>query len=169
MRTFGRTIMLVSLLFVIGASDGQGPKKIAVLDDCATDPGWTPSGGCALADGEVTFAEFNAEGSFGHPAWRFEPSYVKFASENANHIDVANTGGRRHTFTRVAAFGGGFLVPFNGGRPTATECMGGFANPGVAASDMPPGAERRIEGLDPGIHRFQCCIHPWMKTEVRVK
>jgi hypothetical protein len=33
---------------------------------------------------------------------------------------------------------------------------------------LPPGEKERISGLAPGLHKFQCCIHPWMHAAVRV-
>jgi hypothetical protein len=33
---------------------------------------------------------------------------------------------------------------------------------------MPPGASKDLKGLDVGLHRFQCCLHPWMRTTIRV-
>jgi hypothetical protein len=60
--------------------------------------------------GEVTFAEFGAllfspliATVVGHPAWRFEPSYVELRSGHT--LRVTNNGGENHTFTEVAAFG----------------------------------------------------------------
>jgi hypothetical protein len=34
---------------------------------------------------------------------------------------------------------------------------------------LPPGATIRVEGLAQGLHKFQCCIHPWMRATVRVQ
>src|SRR2546421_713140 len=36
--------------------------------------------------------------NIGHPAWRIDPSYVKF--EGVGAVLVTNSGGRGHTFTR---------------------------------------------------------------------
>jgi len=30
------------------------------------------------------------------------------------------------------------------------------------------GGSQKLTGLDPGLHIFQCCIHPWMRGAVRV-
>ena len=38
--------------------------------------------------------------------------------------------------------------------------------PGVV--DIPGGGSSEIEGLSAGDHRFQCCIHPWMRTQIAV-
>jgi hypothetical protein len=34
---------------------------------------------------------------------------------------------------------------------------------------MPPGARLTVAGLHPGIHRFECLIHPWMRSVVEVR
>jgi hypothetical protein len=66
---------------------------------------WAPTGGCLLKDGDVTFAEFTdlldsvlSPTVVGHPAWRFEPSFVSI-EEPHQTVRVANHGGRGHTFT----------------------------------------------------------------------
>ena len=33
----------------------------------------------------------------------------------------------------------------------------------------PGGVYKEEEPLEPGEQRFQCCIHPWMRTTVTVK
>ena len=155
-------------------SDGSGGRRfIAILDDC--DPrdvdGWRPTGGCALKRGNVTFAEFAREldsplaaAVIGHQAWRNEPSYL--VVERGKTIRVRNDGGRVHTFTRVAAFGGGRVPPpagaaLNEGLVTAPECPGSV--------DILPGGSARLSNLPSGDHRFQCCIHPWMRALITVQ
>lgn len=144
-------------------------RDIAIRDDCdPRDPGWAPTGGCLLRRGDVTFAEFNAEMNsplaaavVGHQAWRNDPSYVEIKADKT--IRVRNRGGRVHTFTEVAMFGGG-KVPspaLNKGLVTAPECPGSM--------DIPPGGSIQVSGLAVGNHRFQCCIHPWMRALIKVK
>jgi plastocyanin len=149
--------------------DDHGPAKIAIRDDCdPTDPAWTPTGGCLLRRGNVRFAEFNAELSsllstavVGHQAWRNDPSYL--VADAGHTVHVRNEGGRVHTFTEVAQFGGG-RVPnpgLNKGLVTAPECL--------TSTDIRPGASVELTELLPGNHRFQCCIHPWMRGIVKVR
>lgn len=146
---------------------GNGPKRyIAVLDDCdPNDPAWAPTGGCSLKGGAVTNAEFGAFlGSplslsvVGHPAWRNEPSYIKI--EAGQSVHVTNEGGRTHTFTEVANFGGGRVPPLAMGLLPAPEC--------ATATDLRAGADIDIEGLAAGNHKFQCCIHSWMRAAIKV-
>jgi plastocyanin len=151
------------------SSGDDSSHRIAIRDDCdPSDPSWNAVGGCALPRGDVTFAEFNAELSsplstavVGHQAWRNDPSYLKVRAGAT--IQVRNAGGRQHTFTEVANFGGG-KVPnpaLNKGLITAPECPG--------SKDIPPGGSATVMGLSVGNHRFQCCIHPWMRALINVK
>jgi plastocyanin len=151
-------------------NDGSGNKTIAMRDDC--DPrdqaAWAPTGGCLLRRGDVTFAEFNAENNsplaaavVGHMAWRMDPTYLKLRTGKT--VRIRNAGGRAHTFTEVAMFGGG-KVPspdLNKGLVTAPECPG--------STNIAPGGRTEVSGLTVGNHRFQCCIHPWMRTIIKVK
>jgi plastocyanin len=151
------------------AADGNN-RKIAIRDDCdPRDPGWAPTGGCALEKGDVPFAEFGLElqsplaptSVIGHQAWRNDPPYLKIRAGES--VRVRNGGGRIHTFTEVADFGGG-RVPnplLNKGLVTAPECP--------TSTDIPPGTGVTLRNLKEGNHRFQCCIHPWMRAIVKVK
>jgi hypothetical protein len=152
------------------SGNGNG-NNVALLDKCdPADAAWDPSGGCLLKpkDGDVTFAEFNAflftplsppGDLIGHPAWRIQPSYLSTAEKR---IRVQNNGGRTHTFTEVANYGGGFLPPLNGDLAPAQECL---ASPPTLA----PGASIQLSNLSPGLHKFQCCIHPWMRATFRIQ
>jgi hypothetical protein len=146
----------------------SGRSHIAIRDDCdPRDPAWIPTGGCLLRRGDVTLAEFNEEASsplavsvVGHQAWRNDPSYLEITTRG--RVRVRNEGGRVHTFTEVAEFGGG-KVPsplLNQGLTPAPEC--------AASVDIAPGRTMEISRLDARNHRFQCCIHPWMRALVKV-
>ena len=152
-----------------GRGEGDGGREILILDDCdPRDPAWGPTGGCLLRDGRVTNAEFNALlrsslslSTVGHPAWRNQPSYLDI--ESGKTVKVTNAGGRLHTLTKVAEFGGGRVPPLNVGLTPAPECL---ITP--STTDVAPGETMRIHGLAVGIHRFQCCIHPWMRELIAV-
>lgn len=155
-------------------SDGGGRNhRIAMVDDCdPADAAWAPVGGCVQKRGSVTLAEFNAELSstlaptsvIGHASWRNDPSYDLI--RQGQSIVVRNIGGRPHTFTKVAQFGAG-RVPnpaLNKGLLPAPECANAADSPNVA-----PGDRVVVSGLAVGSHRFQCCLHPWMRAVVEVK
>ena len=145
-------------------------RYVAIRDACdPDDPAWVPTGGCVLRDGDVTEEEFTlllattltptgAPVLMGHPAWRNEPSYLSV--ESGQVVRVRNEGGRNHTFTRVAQFGGGRVPPLNIGVTPAPECF--------SAATLAPGAEVRLEDIPLGLNRYMCCIHPWMRAAIRV-
>jgi plastocyanin len=147
--------------------DDHGAAKIAMRDDCdPTDAGWAPTGGCLLRRGNVRLAEFNAElvsplitSTVGHMAWRNDPTYLVLQAGRT--VRVTNEGGRAHTFTEVAKFGGGRVPPLNVGMIPAPEC--------ATAVNIAPGASAQVSGLAVGNHHFQCCIHPWMRELIKVK
>ena len=155
-------------------SDQRGNQEVALRDDCdPTDPGWTPTGGCNLPEGAVNLTEFNslrlsplAPSLVGHPAWRFDPTYLTLAE--GKRLKITNEGGRTHTFTEVANFGGGRVPPLNASQPgtapltPAPECVA------AGVIDIPGGGTGEVERLTSGDHKFQCCIHPWMRTLVKV-
>ena len=157
--------------------DNQGNRTIEMIDDCdPADPAWGPTGGCLQKDGDVTVLEFNRflrsplydnippaamePGFFlvGHPSWRNEPSHIVI--EAGKKIKVRNVGGRPHTFTPVAQFGGGTVPPLNVGTQLAPECPLAVRIEAGDRTTMTAGGE--------GIQRFQCCFHPWMRATVRV-
>jgi hypothetical protein len=77
-------------------------------------------------------------------------------------VTVNNLGGRLHTFTPVAVYGGGRVPPLNIGLTAAPECTS-------TAHDVAPGGRLEFNGLSAGNHRYQCCIHPWMRAMVKVE
>ena len=153
-----------------GRSDhGPGRAHIAMKDDCdPSDAAWNMVGGCTLRHGDVTLAEFAGENDsplaaavIGHQAWRNDPPYLKVTVGKT--IRVTNDGGRVHTFTKVANFGGG-IAPnpaLNEGLQTAPECPGSV--------NVLPGGSTNVSGLAVGNHRFMCCFHPWMRALIKVK
>jgi plastocyanin len=152
-----------------GDGEREGGRQILIIDDCdPRDPAWAPTGGCLLRRGRVTNAEFGmlltsplSLSTVGHPAWRNQPSYLDI--ESGKTVRVTNVGGRLHTLTEVAQFGGGRVPPLNVGLTPAPECL---IQP--STTDVAPGASMRISNLGVGIHRFQCCIHPWMRELIAV-
>jgi plastocyanin len=167
-----RTVDLDSALY----AQGNDPN-ILMLDNCdPSDADYDPVGGCPQGGprpqyrGDVSVAEFfdllfspRAPGGqvIGHPSWRNEPSYITVRSGQT--VRVSNRGGRVHTFTNVEDFGGGFVGDLNGALLPAPEC-----NP-ATVTFVEVGGTQQISGLDPGLQKFQCCIHPWMRAAIRVE
>ena len=144
------------------AGTTNGPRKIALLDDCLIGDPWP--GGCSLPGGTVSFAQFSAELPRGHAAWRNEPSYMKIKA--GKDVKIANDGGRTHTLTEVAAYGGGIVPNANWpGVTVAPECLNAATR---NASLLLPGQSMDLDDMEAGTHKYQCCFHPWMIAEIRV-
>ena len=149
--------------------DDNGANTIAIKDDCDPgDPTWADVGGCDRKRGNVSRAEFGGELSstlslsvIGHQAWRNDPTYL--VVRQGERVRVVNEGGRPHTFTEVAQFGGGKATnpALNKGLTTAQQCP--------LSLDLAAGDGITLTGLSAGVHRFQCCLHPWMRAVVKVK
>jgi len=102
------------------------------------------------------------------PGWDFEPDILKI--KEGTTLSVVDQGGEPHTFTEVAQFGGGFIAGLNApGEDMVPECAGGFSNVAVARTRILQGSHLEVADLSKGEHRFQCCIHPWMRVKVEVK
>jgi len=156
-------------------------RTISIRDDCdqATFDAAVGPGTC-VGDGDTTFQEFlDALADGGHPKWRFNNS-VTDADVAAN---AKNEGGEGHTFTPVASFGGGFIRDLNMGQDPAPECVtlvngqpipvtlpngiNIFVPSALAdATTVPAGGMSANATLKRGANRFQCCIHPWMRSTV---
>jgi len=98
-------------------------------------------------------------------AWNFAPRQVSLRTDQA--FLAQNRGGEVHTFTEVDEFGGGIVPLLNtlSGNPVpAAECLA------LGAGDfIPPGGVTTPDVETPGVHHYQCCIHPWMRTDVTVR
>jgi hypothetical protein len=164
------TFAVLSLTADSGAV--QGDKKIRLLDDCdpATFNAVLGDGAC-IGNGHTTFAEFieELEETQDAHAWRNQPSAMHLNAGRPTFIE--NRGGEVHTFTPVAAFGGGFVTELNGisGNPVpAPECLNFASMVFIPAGGTESGPTAGSSELPAGTHRFQCCIHPWMRTVIEV-
>jgi hypothetical protein len=115
----------------------------------------------------VLFPDFVSQLMQNHNArgWFNNPGLVLAAPHST--IDAVNTGGEVHTFTLVKKYGGGIVSLLNGlaGTPdVAPECasmpMSELLAPGQTDHEALPNT--------PGRYHYQCCIHPWMKTDVLI-
>jgi plastocyanin len=149
------------------------PAQIVALDECdpatfnaALGPDFCKNVALGFA---TTFADLFIEAAAGapDPAWDFEPDRVTI--KKGTPLIVVDQGGEPHTFTEVAKFGGGFIVPLNGGQAVVPECAAGFKDVAVARTRILQGSHLQVTGLSKGEHLFQCCIHPWMHVTVDVK
>src|SRR6266540_2602820 len=146
LATLAGIAALLVLTPAAGASAASTSRQVQALDDCdaATFNAVLGAGTC-VKDGTTTFSEFVAQllAQGRAPAWRFAPGHLRL--DAGGTLAAHNRGGEDHTFTEVADFGGGF-----------------------AATTVSPGDTVTTSPLSPGIHRFECLIHPWMQTTVTV-
>ena len=168
MQSMRIALALLAMSWTIVVSSAEA-EKVRMLDEC--DPPTFNAIGLGIIcdvnfDGRVTFPEFASllsPAAFGHPAWRFDEPFLEIRP--SQKVQVRNDGGEDHTFTEVAAFGGGRVDALNGplkltARP---ECAADVAPP------IRPGESVQIKGLREGVHLFECCIHPWMHAVIHVQ
>jgi len=168
LATVAGLVALLVLLPAAGASAASTTRQVQVLDDC--DPASFNAAigpGTCVKDGGTTFSEFIgqllAQGRA--PAWRFAPGQLKL--DPGGTLAAQNRSGEDHTFTEVANFGGGCIAVLNDllGLTPMPECAG-FPGGAFAATLVPPGGTVTTAPLPPGVHRYECLIHPWMRTTV---
>jgi plastocyanin len=114
---------------------------------------------------DVFINQLLKHGSVG--AWHFAPDPVRL--KEGDQFRATNQGGEAHTFTEVDEFGGGFVPELNAilGLTPTPECA-------ALAQTLPaglvfPGQSTVPEDEETGVHHYQCCIHPWMRTDVVVR
>lgn len=148
---------------------GTGARIVRIRDEC--DPASFNAAfndpNICIRSGSITFDHFIAELTQTRqaPQWRFDPGTVEL--DPARGLLAVNNGGEVHTFTRVAKFGGGIIPLLNtltGQTDVAPECTTLEADDFVA-----PGGTYTAELNTDALQHFQCCIHPWMRTDVRVE
>ncbi len=126
--------------------------------------------GACVGNGTTTIDEFFEELNpvdFGDDHWRFQVSGSSI--RRGESIRVINKGGEAHSFTEVAAFGGGCVEELNIplGLTPVPECGDPANFPGGLIA--PRGGTSRVSGLERGTHHFLCLIHPWMRADVVVR
>jgi plastocyanin len=161
--------LLVGLTAVAVASGNASTRNVQLLDACdpATFNAAVEPGTCTRPGGGVKFSDFIAQlETMGEaPAWRNSPGQLDLAAGGT--LQATNRGGEDHTFTEVAAYGGGCVPPLNLilGLTPVPEC----SIPGLFDSTLvEEGDTLEVSGLTAGTHRFECLIHPWMQTTVFV-
>jgi len=170
---------LTVLVTPIYAMTPAPPLAVGIMDQCdpATFNAAIGPGTCG-GNGVVTFQQFVAELNTLHfaPQWQFVPSQLHMTVGQS--FVATNRGGEVHSFTEVAAFGGGvipFLNQLSNRGATVPECSAAFSaflagtpnssflHPGQSFGDT--------EGANDLGHPvlYQCCIHPWMNETITVR
>jgi plastocyanin len=166
-------LLLAGVTFAVAQEDSPSLAQVVALDECepsSFNAKLGPDFCKNVALGAfTTFDNLFAEAAAGtpDPNWDFEPDTLRI--KRGTILSVVDQGGEPHTFTEVAHFGGGFVDGLNHGEATVPECIGGFSNLAVAKTRILQGSHIEITGLSKGEHRFECCIHPWMRVTVEVK
>jgi hypothetical protein len=174
----GVIVALGMCLFAVSnAFSDEEVHRVNIRDDC--DPASFNAAvgpGTCIRDGKTTFGDFIADLMDDHfvAAWRFDER--RFQIEGGRSLELKNRGGETHTFTRVANFGGGFVpVPaLNLISPTpAPECLAAATGPSATNFFVPARSEidgptAGSEALPVGVSKWQCCIHPWMRSTITV-
>ena len=148
----------------------QPGHAVTLFDACDPDtfnelPPVGVGPGTCFRSGGVTFANFidqlTRHQSVG--AWHMAPG--EFRIKVGDVLAAVNLGGEQHTFTEVEEFGGGIVPGLNtlSGNPiVAPEC-----NP-QSIELLDPGERSEEVEDDEGDEKYQCCIHPWMRTIVHI-
>ena len=163
----------MAMLSLNATATAQGDKKIRMYDDCEpTSFNAVLGPGTCIGNGHTTFEEFieELEETQDVHKWRNQPSDMQINVGRPTLIE--NRGGEVHTFTPVAAFGGGFIPDLNAlsGNPVpAPECLNFATMVFIPAGAAEQGPTAGTSELPVGISRFQCCIHPWMRTVIEVQ
>lgn len=168
--TFSLALIATLALSLLGAPQtfADGGREIRLQDKCdpATFNAVLGAGAC-VGGGNVTLAQLVAtlnpiDG--GHDAWRFSRTELRI---NAGEVVlITNAGGETHTFNEVLNFGTGIAgPPLDLALPPGTPA----ATPIGPPHFVPAGQSFVIRNLALGSHQFQCLIHPWMRTVIRVQ
>jgi plastocyanin len=151
--------------------NGTLERLVNIADACDPETFNAAVGpGTCVRSGGVVFDMFleqlRRHGSIG--GWHFGPPEMTLHA--GEHFVAVNRGGETHTFTEVEEFGGGVVQLLN-------EAIG-LTTPAPECTELDPedfiaaGATFREqdeeEGEQPGIVKYQCCIHPWMRLTARV-
>jgi len=149
----------------------SGDVMVSLMDACdpetfnAPPPAGVGPGTC-VRNGGVTFQNFIEQltrlGSVG--AWHMAPPNSNLLV--GQHFLAVNHGGEVHTFTEVEEFGGGIVPLLNDLAHVpveAPECKTLEADDFIAS-----GAGTSEVTDEAGDEKYQCCIHPWMRTVVHI-
>jgi plastocyanin len=151
----------------LAAKAGANQHVVTMFDACdpETFDAALGAGTCSRSGG-VRFDKFLELLGLHHSigGWHFAPPNVTMRV--GEDLVATNKGGETHTFTEVDEFGGGIVPVLNqltGLTTVAPECQR------LSAGDfLTPGASSRETEHEAGVEKYQCCIHPWMRAEVRI-
>ena len=158
------------------AADGRDTLLVVMNDECdaATFNAAFGPGTC-VGPGTTTVPQFlnQLQNNGRVRGWSFRPRAGRVDAHG--QVPAVNTGGEPHTFTRVQHFGGGCIDQLNAilGLTPVPECSqtvvrGGKRVAKFEATLVPAGSFRIAHVGAAGVYRYECLIHPWMRTTVHV-
>jgi plastocyanin len=162
-------LALATVAAAAGPAMASSPKnhEFELRDECeATSfnaqfgPGF-----CTRTGSGVTFQEFSqklTEGGSG--AW-----WIRWRDRTidaGDSVSAKNVGGIFHTFTEVQQYGKGCIPDFN---VAVTEEVNNCDFSKFGTTAVPQGTTLGAQKLDVGVHKFQCLIHPWMRSTITVQ
>ncbi|WP_157720203.1 cupredoxin domain-containing protein [Friedmanniella luteola] len=155
-------------LLVPGAAHADSPKaRVLELRDACDKASWDVEfpGLCTRSTGSVTLPEFREElADGGDGAWWIRQRAIGLDQGDA--IEATNVGGIIHTFTEVDTFGKGCVEEWN---KAVTETVDNCDFGKFLGTLVPAGTSSAAQHPAVGVHKFQCLVHPWMRTTVTVK
>jgi plastocyanin len=162
---------ILCLLTAPAFANERTPRRVISAED-ACDPttfNQALGPGTCVGNGRVTVQRFlqQLQRLQREPQWRFTPDRVH--ARTVDPVVVKNVGGEMHTFTEVAAFGGGVNPQLNQLAGNLTERPECAAGPGDDNHALTPGASFVFTESQPGTHLYQCCIHPWMHSVLSIR
>src|SRR5215471_7774945 len=134
-------IGLLSSGFSVVNQAKEGTKPILITDDCEPLSFNVPFPGSCVGSGKTTFDKFIAQVTQHQNAflWMFAPR--ESTVPVGKTLGLGNTGSEMHTFTKVAEFGGGFVIPLNvlsgNPNPRPESTRGEVVTPGVMLLPQP--------------------------------
>jgi hypothetical protein len=146
---------------------GRAQRVVDLFDACDPETFNAALGpGTCVRNGGIRFANFLELLSLHHSvgAWHFTPPQAQMGVGDV--LMAVNHGGETHTFTEVEEFGGGIVADLNermGLATVAPEC-----NALAPSAFIPAGGSSAETEDEEGVEKYQCCIHPWMRTEVHI-
>jgi len=178
-------VAVLILLAALALSGAGNPLVVRMTDQCnpATFNAALHAPVCS-GDGTITFDHFIKELTNAQKvgAWHFDPENTTV--EPGTALQLTNTGGETHTFTKVKNFAGGFVPILNqlSGNPVPAPECGTVTQGGIIPKPESPlnifvEAGTTENGPTAGgaflpnasTTKIQCCIHPWMRMEIRTR
>ena len=169
------SIALLGAASAASADEGRSPRaqQMRLLDECDAATWNAEFPGLCAGAGSVSLAKFRGDlAKGGSGAWWINNREQTINAGDTLH--VINQGGIVHSFTEVSAYGAGVVPEWNTALPAGTPpaaTLEPFFTTFVTSQAVDPAAARDVPAtqLTRGTHKFQCMIHPWMRTVVTVR